>query len=197
MEFLEAVTRRRSQYNISKETPISDREIIDLVKQLITTVPSAYNCQSARVVLLFGRQHDQLWRIVLDTLRAHVPPEKFGSTEAKIAGFSNGYGTILYFDDTAVTNGFAAQFPRYRANFLPWAEQANGMLQFVIWTALGERGFGANLQHYNPVIDDQVHEMFAIPNNWRLIAQMPFGKPTAPPLPVEKIPAEERMMVLK
>lgn len=197
MEFLEAVTYRRSRYSIAKETPISDKEIIDLVKRLITTVPSAYNSQSARVVLLFGRQHDRLWSIVLETLRAHVPPEKFGPTEEKIAGFANGYGTILFFDDTAVTSGFAAQFPRYRENFVPWAEQANGMLQFAVWTALEERGLGANLQHYNPIIDDQVHEVFAIPGNWRLIAQMPFGKPTAPPLPVTKMQAEERMMVLK
>ena len=197
MEFLEAVTRRRSQYSISKETPVSDKEIIDLVKRLITVVPSAYNSQSARVVLLFGRRHDRLWNIVLETLRAHAPPEKFGPTEAKIAEFAHGYGTILYFDDTAVTSGFATQFPRYRDNFLPWAEQANGMLQFAVWTALEERGLGASRQHYNQIIDDQVHEVFAIPNNWRLIAQMPFGKPTAPPLPVDKVSAEERMMVLK
>lgn len=197
MEFLEAVVNRRSQYNISKQTVPSDHELIDLVKQLLNTVPSAYNSQSARVVLLFRKHHDRLWKIVLETLQARVPPERFGGTEAKITGFANGYGTILFFDDAAVTTGFATQFPHYRDNFLPWAEQGNGMLQFAIWTALEERGLGASLQHYNPIIDTEVHEVFSIPNNWRLIAQMPFGKPTAPPLPITKMPAEERMMVLK
>ncbi|MCQ2356767.1 MAG: hypothetical protein MJ014_07165, partial [Methanocorpusculum sp.] len=90
-------------------------------------VPSAYNSQSARVVLLFGASHTKLWSIVMETLRAHVPPEKFGPTEAKITGFANGYATVLYFDDFAVTESFAEQFPRYRENFRPWAEQANGM----------------------------------------------------------------------
>lgn len=47
----------------------------------------------------------------MDTLRAHVPPEKFGPTEEKIRGFANEYATVLYFDDTAITEEFERQFP--------------------------------------------------------------------------------------
>lgn len=49
------------------------------------------------------------------------------------------------------------------------------MLQFTIWSGLAEKGIGANLQHYNPVIDKKVKELFNIPDNYELIAQMPFG----------------------
>lgn len=195
--FLEAAEHRRSVYTIAPESPVLDAEIIKMIERLVLAVPSAYNSQSARVVLLFGASHTKLWSIVKETLRAHVPPEKFGPTEAKITGFANGYATVLYFDDTAVTESFEEQFPRYRENFRPWAEQANGMLQFAVWTALEDAGFGANLQHYNPIIDDEVKQMFAIPESWRLIAQMPFGKPTADAPPVEKIPAGERMRVVQ
>ena len=45
------------------------------------------------------------------------------------------------------------------------------MLQFAIWTALEEEGLGANLQHYNPIIDAEVKEVFNIPDQYRLIAQ--------------------------
>ncbi len=31
------------------------------------------------------------------------------------------------------------------------------------------------LQHYNPVIDDAVREMFHLPDSYKLVAQMPFG----------------------
>ena len=31
---------------------------------------------------------------------------------------------------------------------------AAGMLQLAVWTALAEKGLGASLQHYNPLIDD-------------------------------------------
>lgn len=195
--FLEAAEHRRSVYTIAPESPVPDAEIIKMIERLVLAVPSAYNSQSARVVLLFGASHTKLWSIVKETLRAHVPPEKFGPTEAKITGFANGYATVLYFDDTAVTESFEEQFPRYRENFRPWAEQANGMLQFAVWTALEDAGFGANLQHYNPIIDDEVKQMFAIPESWRLIAQMPFGKPTADAPPVEKIPAGERVRVVQ
>lgn len=61
-----------------------------------------------------------------------IAPEKFGPTKTKITGFANGYAIVLYFDDTAVTAAFEEQFPRYRENFRPWAEHANGMLLFTI-----------------------------------------------------------------
>ncbi|NFV72581.1 nitroreductase, partial [Clostridium botulinum] len=38
-------------------------------------------------------------------------------------------------------------------------------------------GFGASLQHYNELIEEDVKKEWNIPNNWKLIAQMPFGKP--------------------
>lgn len=31
------------------------------------------------------------------------------------------------------------------------------------------------LQHYNPVIDDAVREMFHLPDSYKSVAQMPFG----------------------
>jgi predicted oxidoreductase (fatty acid repression mutant protein) len=196
-DFIKAVEKRRSVYTISQETVIPDEEITDIVKRLVVAVPSGYNSQSARVVILFGRNHTGFWNIVMETLRARVAPEKFAATEEKISGFLNGHGTLLFYDDAAVTLGLEAQFPRYREHFRSWADQANGMLQFAIWTALEDRGFGVNIQHYNPVIDDEVRAVFSIPENWRLIAQMPFGKPYAWPEPVEKIPADERVIIVR
>lgn len=57
---------------------------------------------------------------------------------------------------------------------------------------------GASLQHYNPLIDPKVSAEWNIPLEWKLVAQMPFGKPTAPagpkPLGMKK-PVEERLKV--
>ena len=74
----------------------------------------------------------------------------------KIDGFRTAAGTILYFYDDAVVKGLQEQFPLYAPNFPVWANQSNGMLQLAVWTGLRELGVGANLQHYNPVIDDAV-----------------------------------------
>ena len=60
------------------------------------------------------------------------------------------------------------------------------MHQIVVWTALEIEGFGASLQHYNSLIDDEVKRRWDTPSEWKLIAQMPFGKPTTTPGALEK-----------
>ena len=56
-------------------------------------------------------------------------------------------------------------------------------LQFMIWSALANQNIGANLQHYNPIIDEKVKTEFNIPDTWELVAQMPFGGITIEPTP--------------
>lgn len=55
------------------------------------------------------------------------------------------------------------------------------MLQFVPWTSLQEEGFGASLQHYTELIEKDAAGAWNVPDNWKLIAQMPFGKPAEQP----------------
>lgn len=33
-----------------------------------------------------------------------------------------------------------------------------------------------NVQHYNPLVDEQLAEKYDIPVNWKLRAQAPFGQ---------------------
>lgn len=49
------------------------------------------------------------------------------------------------------------------------------MLQFSVWTALEAEGLGANLQHYNPLVDAKVAEQWKLPTTWKLAAQLVFG----------------------
>lgn len=192
-----AMKERRSIYAINDQVTLADDEIIRLVTDAVQHVPSAFNSQSSRVVLLFGEHHKKLWDIALNTLKAIVPADSFADTQAKINSFAAGYGTILYFDDTSVTNGFAAQFPLYKEKFLEWAQHSNGMLQFAIWSLLEAEGLGATLQHYNPLIDEEVKEKFNLSPDWHLIAQMPFGNPTAPAGDKEFVPTDERIKLFK
>ena len=46
---------------------------------------------------------------------------------------------------------------------------------------LEDMGLGASLQHYNPLIDDEVRRTWNLPGDWMMIAQMPFGTPTGEP----------------
>ncbi|GFP77769.1 nitroreductase family protein [Clostridium fungisolvens] len=195
--FYDAIELRRSYYGISKEAVVSDDKIKEIVEKAVKYVPSAFNSQSARVVLLLGAQHDRLWDITKEALRKVVPADQFSSTEEKINSFKNGYGTVLFFEDGSVVESLQKQFALYKDNFPVWSQQASGMHQFVVWTGLELEGFGASLQHYNELIEEDVKSEWSIPNNWKLIGQMPFGKPTAEPGEKQFQPLEERVKVFK
>ena len=177
-KFLEAVARRRSYYGINNNEIVSRERIGEIISEAVVNAPSAMNSQSARVVVLFGDKHEKFWGIVKETLRKVVPAEAFGATEEKVEGFKSGYGTVLFYEDKAIIRGLENQFELYKDNFVPWAYQGNAMLQFIIWTALDSEGLGASLQHYNPLVDDEVAETFKIDKNFKLIGQLVFGSPT-------------------
>ncbi|CUP33257.1 nitroreductase [Clostridium baratii] len=196
-DFYEILKNRRSYYGIGKDSKISDERIEEVINAAVKYTPSAFNSQSANVVILFGENHDKLWDITKETLRKIVPENSFSSTENKINSFKNGHGTILFFEDTNITKSLQSQFELYKDNFPVWAEQSNGMLQYVIWTSLEHEGLGVSLQHYNPLIDEEVKKTFNIPDEWKLIAEMPFGNPTAEPGEKSFRPLEERVKVFK
>jgi Predicted oxidoreductase related to nitroreductase len=196
-DFLTAIADRRSYYGISKETVVSDERIKEIIEHAVKHTPSAFNSQSARIVLLLGSQHDKLWDTTKDALRKIVPDDQFSSTEDKINSFKNGYGTVLFFEDNSVIESLQQKFALYKDNFPIWSQQASGMHQFVIWTALEIEGFGASLQHYNELIENGVKKELGVPDNWKLIGQMPFGKPTAEPDEKQFQPLEERIKVFK
>ncbi len=168
MSIRESLKERRTVYALKKELPVSADEIKKLVAETTELVPDAFNMHSQRVVLVLGEKQDKLWDRIYDVFEGKVPREK-------IDGFRAGAGTVLFFYDEAVVKGLQEQFPLYAPNFPVWANQSNGMLQLAVWAGLRELGAGANIQHYNPVIDDAVREMFHLPDSYKLVAQMPFG----------------------
>ncbi|WP_338751261.1 nitroreductase family protein [Bacillus sp. FJAT-52991] len=195
--FYSAVEARRSMYAISKEQTVSDERIQEVVEFAVKHAPTAFNSQSGRAVVLLGEQHDELWDLTKDTLREIVPADRFGPTEEKMAMFKAGHGTVLFFEDEAVVKGLQDSFPTYADNFPLWSMQSSGMLQYIVWTALEQEGFGATLQHYNPLIDEKVRTKWNLPENWKLMSQMPFGKPVAPAGDKEFQPINERVKVFK
>lgn len=195
--FIDAVQNRRSIYQIGSDSPINDTRIIEIVGQMVKHTPSSFNCQSARAVVLFGEHHKKLWNIVLQTLLSVVESEKKAQTEQKIQGFAAGHGTVLYFEDTEAVEPLIESFPLYKDKFPIWSQNANGMLQFAVWTALEENGLGASLQHYNPLIDDVVRAEWKLPASWQMTGQMPFGAPVGKPAEKSFEPLEKRMLVFR
>lgn len=196
--FKDALSHRRSYYRLMPESPISDAQIEEIVRFAVQHVPSAFNSQTTRIVLLLHEHHEALWSIVRRILRGMVPEDQFPRTEEKInTSFASGYGTVLFFEDNDIVRQLQRDFPIYAGNFPVWSEHTSAMHQIAIWTMLEDAGFGASLQHYNPLIDQQVREQWSLPQEWRLIAQMPFGIPAEQPGEKTYQPLDARIRIFR
>ena len=176
---IEALKHRRSHYSLGSGSPVMNEEIMHLLRAALRYVPSAFNSQTTRIVLLLGDEHKKLWQITKDALRKIVPEEAFAKTESKIdRDFASGHGTVLFFEDNEVVQKLQSDFPLYKENFPIWAQHTSAMHQLTVWAMLTDLGLGASLQHYNPLIDEEVRRTWKLPDSWQLVAQMPFGMPT-------------------
>mgnify|MGYP000272906178 CR=1 FL=1 len=190
MNTIEALKGRRTYYNINDKLPVSTDEIVKTVKEITELVPDSFNMKSSRVIVALGDQHKKLWDAIFDVFGGKVAREKIDS-------FKAGAGTILYFVDNVTVGNLQGQFPMYAERFPHWAAQSAGMLQISIWEALRELNVGASLQHYNPLIDDEVRRTWNLPESWMLIAEMPFGTPTAEPGEKEFGELSERIKIFR
>ncbi|CAJ2508098.1 Uu.00g092840.m01.CDS01 [Anthostomella pinea] len=190
---LELIKARRSYYQLTKDLPIPASRVDEIVKEALLHVPSSFNSQSNRIVVLYGADHDKLWDITSEILKPYVTDEAaWASTEKRMAGFRGGAGTVLFFDDQETVFEYQKNVPLYKDKFPAWATQSDAMLQFACWTALEAEGLGANLQHYNPLIDERVAKEWGVPTTWQLNAQLVFGGRAGEPGPKTFKPVEER-----
>lgn len=190
MTVLKALEMRRSYYNIDKNIKVSEKEIEERVQNIIKLIPDAYNIESQRAILVMGEKQNQLWDKIYDVFNGQVD-------RAKIDGFKNGYGTVLFFTDTKVVKAIQEEIPLYADKFEHFTTQSIGMLEIITWLGLRELGLGASLQHYNPVIDEEVKKMFNVPEHFKLDAQLVFGNIVEEPEAKEKMNISEKFRIEK
>jgi predicted oxidoreductase (fatty acid repression mutant protein) len=102
--FLDIIAKRRTYYQLGAKSPITDTRIQEIIENVILNVPSAFNSQTVRIILLVKEEHKKLWEIVKEVLRGVVPEDSFTATEKKVKGFQAAYGTV---GPTKFQNSFA------------------------------------------------------------------------------------------
>lgn len=192
----QAFNARRSIYALGSDLPVAPQAIVNIAERVLLHTPSAFNSQSSRLVVLFGEQHQQLWDITEAKLRKAVGDGDFTSSKQKIDGFSAAAGTVLFYEDKEVVKSLQDKFALYADKFPIWAQQTSAMHQYAMWTELRTLEVGASLQHYNPLIDEDVAAAFSVPDHWELVAQMPFGNIVEPAGEKTYQSVSERMKVL-
>ena len=197
-EFLNLIEQRRTIYALAKNVEQTPEYLTDLIQRTIRESPSSFNSQSSRAVILFNAEHEKFWNFVNQELQTYATDEAAAAkTAAKMDSFAAGVGTVLFFEDMSVVEDLQTRFALYAENFPIWAEHSTAMAQFATWTALHTEGLGASLQHYNPIVDKQVHAEWNIPKNWKLRAQLVFGSIEAEAKAKTYIENKERFKVFQ
>ncbi|KAJ5885208.1 hypothetical protein N7495_009718 [Penicillium taxi] len=196
LSLVEGFKGRRSIYPLTNESTVSNDRIEELISEATLHSPSPFNTQASRVVVLLRNEHEKLWDLAGEIVSATVPAEQFEKLyKPRIAGFRAAYGTALFYTDFAPFNVLGEKWPMLKEKFPEWADHASGMHQLTVWTLLEAEGLGANLQHYNPMIDVEVSKQWNVPKEWKLKAQLVFGKPSGPAREKTFEPIHERVFV--
>lgn len=171
-------------------------DVTAALNEVIPTVPSAFNSQGVRVVVVSGEKNQQLWDLIKGVQTEVLDAGTLNYMTPIMDGAREAVGTILFFEDRdAVEAGIPGNAERrsvYKNH-----ESANA--QLTAWLALTELGLGANLQHFNigyeQGFDRAIRELLDLPESWELVAEMPFGSIEAPAAEKEVIAAEEQVIL--
>lgn len=96
---------RRTIYNLGNTLPANttDQDIESLIHAAILNVPSAFNTQSTRLVLLLHAEHQRLWDVVIRAFEeglvqsGKISQEVWeGQTRKKLLGMKGGVGTVSW-----------------------------------------------------------------------------------------------------
>ncbi|KAL4950758.1 Nitroreductase-like protein [Aspergillus filifer] len=161
---------------LGNKSPAPDSKIEELVNAAILHVPSSFNTQSTRLIVLLH-----------DSMRSCAIPKGTWEKQTllKIQGLKAGVGTVLFYENPAHIKPLSEKFALYKDKFEAWAEHSNAMHQYFCDLA----------RTYNPLIDAPVAKQWGISPEWRLIAQLVFGSPEGAPGEKTFKPIEERVKI--
>lgn len=173
--FVELVEKRRSIYALGTDSQYSKKDIENRVREIVKQVPSAFNSQTTRVVILFDEANEKFWDHIYDVQKDVLEGEIWDMMSGIMTGAKNGIGTVLFFEDRDAVKEMPAQGVREEA----YKQNNNANAQYAVWLALAEMDLGASLQHFNvgyeQGFDKGTKEMFNLPESYEMLAQMPFG----------------------
>mgnify|MGYP001778247029 FL=1 len=108
--FKNVVAARRSVYALNADLPVSEDDIVSVVKDLTELTPDAFNQKSARAIGVFGEKNREVWDAIYDAFDGKVD-------RAKTDAFAAGAGTVLYFIDRSIIQSMQEQYVLYADRF--------------------------------------------------------------------------------
>lgn len=103
--YLEAVKHRRTVYGVTDTISVSDDRIIEIVNQVIQSLPSSWNMQSTRILVTLGKEHKRFWDVVINVAKPFILGQKgeedWQRNEERFRSFQNAYGTVCIFSTSS------------------------------------------------------------------------------------------------
>lgn len=174
-EFKQLIKNRRSIYALGQNSDYSVEEIVATIRETQKDVPTAFNSQTSRLVVVTGEANTKFWNLILDVQKQVLDQATWDFMSPIMEGSKNAIGTVLFFEDRDAVATMPTQGQRTEA----YKQNNSANAQFATWLALAEMNLGGSLQHFNvgyeQGFDKAIREMFNLPDSYELIAQMPFG----------------------
>ncbi|MCL2388736.1 MAG: nitroreductase family protein [Defluviitaleaceae bacterium] len=168
MEIFEAISKRYSHKEgfLPDPVPLED---LERIAQAGITAPSGVNRQSVRLIILPDRT-------ALDPVCASSPA----------IGLETAPAAISVITDNTVTPDGQINFEKE-----DYAAAVQNML--LAATALGYSSLWLDSPYFDPAKEKQTRAVLSIPDNYRLWATIPIGKPNGEGSRREKLPFKERV----
>ncbi|KAF3063820.1 putative nitroreductase family protein [Daldinia childiae] len=193
--FLDLIKNRRTYYALNKSylsLRVASRRLSSRTSsrspRLSTPSPTALSSSSVPTTTSYGISLPRSSRP-----SSPLTPGNHRSTYERIQGWCRNRKS--YSSRTRGRPQDAGPVLSIQRQFPIWALQSDAMIQFRDLDAFTAEGLGANLQHYNPLIDAKVASEWGIPDNWQLNAQLVFGGRAGEPGPKDQLPIEDRLKV--
>lgn len=197
MEFDQLLEKRRSTYMMSANTDVTEEAIVEALRKNVRQVPTAYNSQTTRYVVVFGDANKKLWEHIYDVQKDVLDSELWTQVGPVVNSYKDVKGTVIFFEDHNALENIPS--PGNSRNIYKQNNAGNG--QLVTWLTLAELGLGATLNHFNigfeQGFDSKIREFFNLPDTYEMTAQMPFGAIEQPAYPKDFMDSEEQVQVIK
>ena len=96
--YLKAAKYRRTVYGVTDSISVSDDRIIEIVNEVIQTLPSSWNMQSTRILITIGKEHKRFWDTIIAAAKPFVlktqGEEDWKRNKKRFKSFQNAYGTV-------------------------------------------------------------------------------------------------------
>jgi uncharacterized protein len=96
-QWLAAGKHRRSVYPLKDTSSVPDDRVAEIIKEVLSFAPSAYNTQPVRITLVVGEKHKIFWDIIIEAAKPilqDVSEDIWNAMSGRFQAFKGAHGSV-------------------------------------------------------------------------------------------------------